>query len=157
MTDKKTGSYDTTEIQKRIPHRYPLLMVDFIEESGYTYAIGIKNVSINEPYFQGHFPDEPIMPCVLITESILQTSAFIGIPEQDDKSVDIGPKKQFFCVGFNMKFKLPVVPGDRLRIEVRLVRHMGEMTRVKAVVQSDKGVNASGDLSLAVINKRRSQ
>lgn len=130
-------------------------MVDFIEESGHAHAVGIKNVSINEPCFQGHFPDEPIMPSVLITESILQTSAFIGIPEQGDKSIERSPGKQFFCVGFNMKFKLPVVPGDRLRIEVRLIRRMGEMTRVKAVVQSDKGVNASGDLSLVVINREK--
>lgn len=88
MTGKKTDSYNTTEIQKRIPHRYPLLMVDFIEESGHAHAVGIKNVSINEPCFQGHFPDEPIMPSVLITESILQTSAFIGIPGQGDKSIE---------------------------------------------------------------------
>lgn len=156
MSDKKINSYCIQEIQRRIPHRYPFLMVDYIEESGPGYAFGLKNVSINEPYFQGHFPHSPIMPGVLITESILQTSAFMGAPEQADSTKILdNTGKHFFCTGFKMKFHLPVIPGNQLRIEVRLVRTMSDMTQVKAMVKTEDGVVSSGILNLSVIKKEK--
>lgn len=145
------GAFDIMAIRARLPHRYPFLMVDKIVESGPGFAVGLKNVSINEPYFQGHFPDYPIMPGVLITEACLQTSAFMGPVDSDLGTAAPDPAKtRFFCVGFDMKFTGLVSPGDQLRIEVRLVRRMAGMTRVKARVLTETGVVAAGDLSLAL-------
>lgn len=139
-------SYDIKEIQARLPHRYPFLMIDKIEESGSDYAIAIKNVSINEPYFIGHFPGNPIMPAALITESCLQASAFIGLADKKEPT----PNMRFFCTGFNMKFTDSAHPGDQLRIDVRLVKRLGQMLRVKTHVSKAKNQPvASGDLSLA--------
>jgi len=149
MKDIVTQSYDIMAIRNRLPHRYPFLMVDRIAESGPGYAVGLKNVSINEPYFQGHFPEYPIMPGVLITEFCLQTTAFMGPVAGDTEAPDPATTR-FFCVGFNMKFLATVSPGDTLRGEVRLVRRMGEMTRVKARISTPNGLVASGDLSLAL-------
>lgn len=150
MKDVVTHSYDINDIQARLPHRYPFLMVDKIVESGPGYAVALKNVSINEPQFQGHFPEYPIMPGALITEACLQASAFMGPDgtETEGERPDAS-NSRFFCIGFNMKFSGIVAPGDQMRIEVRLVKRMGAMTRVKAKVFNDEGQVASGDLSLA--------
>lgn len=146
-----SGGFDIMAIRARLPHRYPFLMVDRIIESGPGYAVGLKNVSINEPYFQGHFPDYPIMPGVLVTEACLQTAAFMGPVESDRNETAPDPATtRFFCVGFDMKFTGLVCPADQLRIEVRLVRRMAGMTRVKARVSTENGLVASGDLSLAL-------
>lgn len=150
MKDLATQSYDIQGIRARLPHRYPFLMIDRVTDSGPGYAVALKNVSINEPYFQGHFPDFPIMPGALITEACLQASAFMG-PTVDDIG-DGAPDQsntRFFCIGFNMKFTGTVTPGDQLHIEVRLVKRMGTMTRVKARVSTQTQTVATGDLSLA--------
>lgn len=150
MTDT-AGGHDILSIRARLPHRYPFLMIDRIEESGPGYAIALKNVTVNEPCFQGHFPDFPIMPGALITEACLQASAFIGPTEADIAGAAPDPaRSRFFCVGFDMKFTGLVTPGDQMRIEVRLVRRMAGMTRVKARVTTANGPVASGDLSLAL-------
>lgn len=145
------GAHDIQSIRRRLPHRYPFLMIDRIEESGPGHAIALKNVTVNEPCFQGHFPDFPVMPGVLITEACLQASAFMGPTEADLAEAAPDPaRSRFFCVGFDMKFTGLVSPGDQMRIEVRLVRRMAGMTRVKARVTTENGVVASGDLSLAL-------
>jgi len=150
---KVKRNFNIKEIKAIIPHRYPFLMIDKIEDSGPNFAIGIKNVSINEPYFDGHFPDNPIVPGVLITESILQTTAFIGF-EKAKNERDV--KKHFFCAGFNMKFNYPVIPGDRLRIEVKLIRHLNNIIKVKAVVKNEKETVALGDLNLVTVDDKDS-
>lgn len=150
MRDLVTQAYDIQDIRARLPHRYPFLMIDRVTESGAGYAVALKNVSINEPYFQGHFPDFPIMPGALITEACLQASAFMG-PTAADSAADAPDQSntRFFCIGFNMKFTGTVTPGDQLHIEVRLIKRMGAMTRVKARVSTQEGLVATGDLSLA--------
>ena len=85
MTEPSAGRYDIAAIKRRLPHRYPLLMVDRIEESGPGYAIGIKNVTANEPCFQGRFPGRAVMPGALIAEALMQTSAFVGRSRQPDE------------------------------------------------------------------------
>ena len=152
------GQYDIEAIKRRLPHRYPLLMVDHIEESGPRHAVGIKNVTANEPCFQGHFPERSIMPGSLIAEALMQTSAFMGRPDgpqrEDGATVQAaegGADRRFFCAGMNLKFRKPVVPGDRLRLDVRFIRTLGDMVRVKATAQTAAGIVASGDLNLAVI------
>jgi 3-hydroxyacyl-[acyl-carrier-protein] dehydratase len=108
---------DIQEIMKLLPHRYPFLLVDRIEvlEPG-KRAVGIKNVTINEPFFQGHFPDHPIMPGVLIIEAMAQVGGVYAIV-----SDNIGPDKVTYFAGIdNARFRKPVRPGDILRLELEL-------------------------------------
>ncbi len=148
------GRYDIEAIKRRLPHRYPFLMVDRIEESGPGYAIGIKNVTVNEPCFQGHFPQRSILPGVLIAEALMQTSAFVGRPTEPAAGPGINAAaadQQLFAIGVNLKFRRPVVPGDQLRMELRFVRMAGDMLRFKASARTEAGFVASGDLSLAIV------
>lgn len=158
MTASSAGRYDIEAIKRRLPHRYPFLMVDRIEESGPGYAIGVKNVTANEPCFQGHFPQRSVMPGALIAEALMQTSAFVGRTAEGNgtsggpAAPDAGrTDQQLFCIGLNLKFRRPVVPGDQLRMDLRFVRMAGDMLRFKASARTAAGVVASGDLSLAVI------
>ena len=157
-TTSGAGRFDIEAIKRRLPHRYPFLMVDRIEESGPGYAVGIKNVTANEPCFQGHFPQRSVLPGALIAEALMQTSAFVGRPTEPDGAGDTGPgvdgstaDRQLFAIGLNLKFRKPVVPGDRLRMELRFVRMAGDMLRFRASAQTTAGIVASGDLSLAIV------
>jgi 3-hydroxyacyl-[acyl-carrier-protein] dehydratase len=106
---------DTNAIQKILPHRYPFLLVDAIEEmEPKKRVVGIKNVSINEGFFQGHFPSQPVMPGVLIIESMAQTGGVLLLSEVPDRD-----KKLIYFVAIdNARFRRPVVPGDQLRLEL---------------------------------------
>jgi len=109
---------DINAIQKILPQRYPFLLVDAIEEmERWKRIVGIKNVSINESYFQGHFPGKPIMPGVLIIEAMAQTGGLLLLKEVPDRE-----KKIFYFVAIdNARFRRPVVPGDQLRIEMNVL------------------------------------
>ncbi|MDF2677014.1 MAG: 3-hydroxyacyl-(acyl-carrier-protein) dehydratase [Bacillota bacterium] len=114
-------SYDINEIQNILPHRYPFLLVDKIEElEEGKRCVGIKNVTINEPFFQGHFPGNPVMPGVLITEALAQTGALavLCLDKFKGKTVYLGGIK-------NAKFKRMVIPGDTLKLVVELVKLKG--------------------------------
>ena len=155
------GRYDIEAIKRRLPHRYPFLMVDRIEESGPGYAIGVKNVTANEPCFQGHFPQRAVMPGALIAEALMQTSAFVGRTAGSDGTAPAGDGSrtdlQLFAVGLNLKFRKPVVPGDRLRMDLRFVRMAGDLLRFRATAQTEAGIVASGDLSLAIVNTKEDE
>ena len=167
MSEPCAGQYDVEAVKRRLPHRYPFLMVDRIEESGPGYAIGVKNVTVNEPCFQGHFPQRSILPGALIAEALMQTAAFVGRPEGpgagsggpdgspagDPGASPDGAGRQFFCVGMNLKFSKPVVPGDRLYLDVRLTRSLGDMVRIRGSARTAAGIVASGDLSLAAVGQ----
>ena len=107
---------DIKRIVKLIPHRYPMLLVDkVIDMHGDEKAIGIKNVTINEPFFQGHFPAEPVMPGVLIVEAMAQTAAVLVMSSFGTEAED---KLVFFMSIDGVRFRRPVVPGDRLELHV---------------------------------------
>jgi len=110
---------DSTEIQAILPHRYPFLLVDRIEELEIgKRVIGIKNVTVNEPFFQGHFPGRPIMPGVLIIEAMAQVGGVLAF-----KSANQSAAKLVYFMGIDKaKFRRPVVPGDRLRFVVDVLR-----------------------------------
>jgi 3-hydroxyacyl-[acyl-carrier-protein] dehydratase len=127
MSDQPQGegsqpiTLNSVQIQQIIPHRYPLLMVDKIIEMEWgKRAVGIKNVTANEPFFMGHFPGYPVMPGVLMIEAIAQVGAVavLGMPENKGKLA-------FFAGVDEVRFKRQVVPGDTLRIEVTLTRVRG--------------------------------
>ena len=111
------------DIQKIIPHRFPFLLVDKIIEIEYgVRAVGIKNVTANEPFFQGHFPDFPVMPGVLLIEAIAQVGAVATLSLPANKG-----KMAFFAGIDEVRFKRQVVPGDTLRIEVTMTRMRGPL------------------------------
>jgi 3-hydroxyacyl-[acyl-carrier-protein] dehydratase len=117
---------DVNEIRTILPHRYPFLLVDRIVEIEAERIVGIKNVTVNEPFFQGHFPEFPVMPGVMIVEAMAQTAGILvlrGIPDRDNKLV--------FLVSVDAaRFRKPVVPGDQLRIEMKVIRRKGTVAKM---------------------------
>jgi UDP-3-O-[3-hydroxymyristoyl] N-acetylglucosamine deacetylase/3-hydroxyacyl-[acyl-carrier-protein] dehydratase len=134
MQEKETGGLiqresglDIREVMKLLPHRYPFLMIDrVIEIDGYQRAVGIKNVSINEPFFQGHFPDHPVMPGVLQLEAMAQLAGVLLL-----RKLEFTGKLAVLWSIDKVKLRGAVVPGDQLRIEVETLRMKGEMGQVK--------------------------
>ncbi|EFQ23320.1 3-hydroxyacyl-ACP dehydratase FabZ [Aminomonas paucivorans] len=118
---------DILEIQARLPHRYPFLLVDRILEAEGNRVVGIKNVTINEPFFQGHFPQEPVMPGVLVLEAMGQVASIIV-------SLQPGFEKMvaFLTSVEEAKFRRPVRPGDQLRTEAELVKFRSRMGKIHA-------------------------
>ena len=115
--DLKKDKYNIQDIIKILPHRYPFILIDRIDEvKPGEFVNAIKNVTINEPYFQGHFPGQPVMPGVLSLESIAQTTAFLMLYELDDPL-----KKNMFISGVDgVRFRRLIVPGDQLEINIQL-------------------------------------
>ncbi len=148
------STVDIAAIQHAIPHRYPFLLIDRIVEMRHNHsAIGVKNVSINENYFQGHFPGHPVMPGVLIIESMAQTAAVLVVQT-------LGPgaagKVVYFMSIENAKFRRPVVPGDQLRIHVAKERHRGNVWKFSAVARVD-GVSVAEATFAAMIMDRATE
>ncbi|ASN04087.1 3-hydroxyacyl-ACP dehydratase FabZ [Virgibacillus necropolis] len=134
------------EIKETIPHRYPFLLVDKVTEieEGKSVA-GLKNVTINEPFFQGHFPDYPVMPGVLILEALAQVGAIavLGIEKNKGK---IG-----FLVGIDKcRFKRQVKPGDQLKLEVEIIRIKGPIGKGKAVASVDGEIACEAEIMFAI-------
>lgn len=131
--------YDIEAIRQRLPHRYPFLLVDRIVEKSADHVVGLKNVTANEPFFQGHFPLEAVMPGVLILEAMTQTAAFLALDDDAD-APSIG-----YLVGIDKaKFRRKVVPGDQLRMEARILRQKRELLQasVEATVDGELAVSA---------------
>lgn len=109
-----------TEIMRYLPHRYPFLLVDRILEIDETHVLARKNVTINEQFFQGHFPSTPIMPGVLIIEAMAQAGGVLAIKTLENEGVDIRGKLIYFMTIDNAKFRRPVVPGDTLTFRITM-------------------------------------
>jgi 3-hydroxyacyl-[acyl-carrier-protein] dehydratase len=140
---------DINEILARIPHRIPFLLVDRCEEFVANQSIvGIKCVSVNEPFFQGHFPGYPVMPGVLIVEAMAQTSAVLM-----SKSLEIDPagKAIFFMSLDNCRFRAPVRPGDVLRLAVEVTRARGDIFKFKGRALVDDKVAAEAEFAAMVV------
>jgi 3-hydroxyacyl-[acyl-carrier-protein] dehydratase len=141
MTETVLGSADIQRILDLLPHRYPFLMVDrIIAMKSDESAIGIKNVTFNEPHFQGHFPGHPVMPGVLIIEAMAQTAGAICVRHAaQDK-----PSLVYFMTIDNAKFRRPVVPGDRLEIRVKKLKRRGTLWKFgcEALVDGAKAAEA---------------
>ena len=134
-------SLDILKIMRLLPHRYPFLLIDrVIEIEGDNSAIGIKNVTINEPHFQGHFPEQPVMPGVLIIEAMAQTAGAICIRSTGEDK----PSLVYFMTVDGAKFRKPVVPGDRLEIHVKKLKQRGNIWRFacEGIVDGNKVAEA---------------
>jgi 3-hydroxyacyl-[acyl-carrier-protein] dehydratase len=144
---------DVQEIQKLLPHRYPFLLVDrvvSIEEGKLLKAY--KNVTVNEPFFEGHFPGHPVMPGVLILEALAQASAILCY-----RSTGFDPAKKvtYLMAIDGAKFRKPTVPGDRLDLEVEVLRMKGSVVKTRGVAKVDGEVVAEGEFLATVVDRDR--
>lgn len=141
---------DIDAIREILPHRYPFLLVDRIEELEAERVVGIKNVTVNEPFFAGHFPDYPVMPGVLIIEAMAQVAGVLvlnGIPDRKNKLV--------LLAGVDgAKFRKPVRPGDQLRMEMKVLRSRASMAKVTGTATVDGAVVAEAEI-LCVLADRQ--
>lgn len=135
------------EIQEIIPHRHPFLLVDVIEElEPGVRAVGYKSITFNEPQFEGHFPDQPVMPGVLMIEALAQVGAIAILSVEENKG-----KTAFFGSINNAKFRQMVFPGDRLKLECEIIKRKGPIGVGKAVATNAEGkVAVSAELTFAV-------
>jgi len=139
------------EIMELIPHRYPFLMIERLTEIvGDESAVGIKNVSINEPHFQGHFPDQPIMPGMLIVEAMAQTAACLVM-----RSLGIHKEGRlvYFMSLEEARFRKPVVPGDTLKISVQKVRNRGMVWKFAGAARVDGVLVSEATFTAMIVNK----
>ena len=150
MTENRTelSTLDVRRLLALLPHRYPFLLVDrIVDVDGDESAIGIKNVTVNEPHFTGHFPDKPVMPGVLIIEAMAQTAGAICVNNMP--GVDRAPLVYFMTID-GAKFRKPVVPGDRLEIHVRKLKQRGGIFRFACEAKVDGGKVAEAEVSAMV-------
>jgi len=141
---------DSVEIQKLLPHRYPFLMVDAIlEVERLKRIVGIKNVSMNEYYFQGHFPGRPVMPGVMIIEAMAQTGGLLLLLDIPDRA----NKLLFFVAVDGARFRRPVVPGDQLRIECNVLAWRGDFCKLEGKATVNGELAAEGTVMCKMIDR----
>jgi 3-hydroxyacyl-[acyl-carrier-protein] dehydratase len=143
------GVIDISEVMARIPHRYPFLLVDRCEDFVANQSItGIKCVTVNEPFFQGHFPDYPVMPGVLIVEAMAQTGAVLMSKSLE---VDTAGKAIFFMSVDNCRFRAPVRPGAVLKLAVEVIRARGDVFKFKGRALVDDKLAAEAEFAAMVV------
>jgi len=149
MTDPVAMPVDVTRIQELLPHRYPFLLVDrVLELEANKRILAVKNVSINEPFFQGHFPGHPVMPGVLVLEALAQAGGLLT--QLSATKVGSGDEKLFYLVKIdNARFSRMVVPGDQLVLEVKLKRMIRNMAMYECSASVDGKQVASADILCA--------
>ncbi|NBB17231.1 3-hydroxyacyl-ACP dehydratase FabZ [Caulobacter sp. SLTY] len=148
MTTSETSTgveIDITEILSRIPHRYPFLLVDRAEDFKPSESIvGVKCVTFNEPFFEGHFPGYPVMPGVLIVEALAQTGAILM---SKSLNIDIAGKVIYFMSIDGVRFRSPVRPGDVLKLHVEVTRARGDIFKFKGVARVNGKVAAEAEFA----------
>ncbi len=141
---------DIMEIQKFLPHRYPFLLVDrVVEMERLKRIVVIKNVTINEAFFQGHFPGQPVMPGVLILECMAQAGGLLLLQEIQDRS----NKLLYLASMNNVKFRRPIVPGDQIRVEVNILAWKGDLCRIEAKAYVDQKLCAEATLMCVMVDR----
>lgn len=141
---------DTNGIQQILPHRYPFLMVDAIlEMERLKRIVGVKSVTINEAFFAGHFPGKPVMPGVLIVESMAQTGGLLLLQEIPDRE----KKLLYFVAIDDARFRRPVVPGDQLRVEVTVMAFRGDFCKLQGKATVDGQLAAEAVLMCKTVDR----
>jgi len=141
---------DTNDIQKILPHRHPFLMVDAIlEMERLKRIVGVKNVSITEDYFKGHFPGKPIMPGVLIIEAMAQTGGLLLLQEVPDRE----KKLLYFVAVDDARFRRPVVPGEQLRLEVTVISWRGNFCKLQGQASVNGELAAEATLMCKMVDR----
>lgn len=144
---------DIQQIKEIIPHRYPFLLVDrVLEVEEGKRALGIKNVSANEEFFNGHFPDYPVMPGVLIVEALAQVGAVAMLKKEENRG-----RLAFFTGIDNCRFKKQVKPGDQLRLEVEIIRSRGALGKGKATATVDGEIVCEAEIMFALGEKKEEE
>jgi len=143
---------DINEIQKYLPHRYPFLLIDkVVEMERNKRIVAIKNVSINEAFFQGHFPGKPVMPGVLILESMAQAGGLLLLQDILDRD-----HKLLYLASMNdVKFRRPVVPGDQLRVEVIVLAWKGDLCKIQAKAFVEENLATEATLTCVMVDRER--
>ena len=144
---------DINDIRAILPHRFPFLLVDRIVELEADRIVGIKNVTVNEPFFTGHFPDFPVMPGVLIVEAMAQTAGVLvlkSIPDRENKLV-------LLVAVENARFRRPVVPGDSLRMEMKVIKRKASVAKMAGVATVDGQVVAEAEVMCKLADKEEKQ
>jgi len=147
--------YNVVDIQNILPHRYPFLLVDRITElTAGEYIEGFKNVSISEPVFQGHFPDHPIYPGVMILEGMAQAGGVLAFKSMDNASQEeIENKVVYFMSIDKAKFRVPVTPGDQLVYKINVMKQKGPVWQLEAKAYVDGKVVAQAELKAMIVDK----
>jgi 3-hydroxyacyl-[acyl-carrier-protein] dehydratase len=147
----ETASIDIQRIMEMIPHRHPFLMIDrVVDVVANERATGIKNVSINEHYFQGHFPSRPVMPGVLIIEAMAQTAAVLVV---HTLGAEAEGKLVYFMSVDSARFRRPVFPGDCLRVDVAKQRHRGNVWKFEGEAKVDGNLAAEAVFAAMILNE----
>ncbi len=149
------GTADIARVLELLPHRYPFLMIDrIIDIDADNSATGVKNVTFNEPFFQGHFPNFPIMPGVLLIEGMAQTAGAICVAALGEV---YQPQVVYFMGIDKAKFRRPVVPGDTVHYHVRKIRNRGPVWRFACEAKVNGMLVAEGEISAMIVDPNKSQ
>jgi beta-hydroxyacyl-ACP dehydratase FabZ len=141
---------DINEIKSYLPHRYPFLLVDKIVDIEEKKITGVKNVTVNEPFFQGHFPEHPVMPGVLIIEALAQTCGVLALKRDENRG-----KLAYFVSINNAKFRKPVFPGDTLILEVEVTKYrIGSIVQAHCVAKVKDEIVTEAELLFAIVKKQ---
>jgi len=147
------ATLDINEIRALLPHRYPFLLVDRIVEMEAERIVGIKNVTFNEPFFMGHFPDFPVMPGVLIVEAMAQTAGVLVLESLGGR----GDKLVLLVAIENARFRKPVIPGDTLRMEMKVLKRKVSVAKMAGVATVDGVVVAEVEVMCKLADKAEAQ
>jgi len=151
MSDNTEILADINDIMSMIPHRYPILLVDrLLEFTAGESAVGLKNVTMNEPHFNGHFPGAPVMPGVLIIEAMAQTAALMVVKTLGDEAMG---KLVYFMTIEGAKFRKPVTPGDSIYIHINKVQSRGPVWKFKGKAKVDDKVYAEATFSAMIVDR----
>jgi 3-hydroxyacyl-[acyl-carrier-protein] dehydratase len=143
---------DINEIQKFLPHRYPFLLIDkVVEMERFKRIVAIKSVTINEAFFQGHFPGKPVMPGVLILESMAQAGGLLLLQEIPDRE----QKLLYLATMNDVKFRRPVIPGDQLRVEVDILSWKGDRCKTQGKAYVDGNLAAQATLFCLMVDREK--
>ncbi|WP_019223760.1 3-hydroxyacyl-ACP dehydratase FabZ [Bartonella rattaustraliani] len=147
---KNLEALDIEKLLSILPHRYPFLLIDrIVRIDDEQEAIGVKNVTVNEPHFVGHFPEKPVMPGVLILEAMAQTAGAIALLRLGNKKTNL----VYLITVDNAKFRRPVVPGDQLKIHVQLLKKRANMRRFSCVAKVDDVCVAEAKIAAMIIEE----